>query len=268
MVNVLKTITVLSRKLGVDAEVVLSETPPEVLVAWLSDRYFHSRDAEVTVMHRREEVLSPGVMRPGVPVFLDHFIDNLDEADWNLKDSNAIDQPLHHTAMKTKLTELQDACCYADVIVSSPVLDVVNRAFARVPALLVDETCLREPAHHHANFNEHSAKFKCLLEILQNFNSQCDTWQMLARKCGNEFVDLRASPDTSEDELLLWSGQIQLHENEKETISFERDAWSGKAKSLQALSKRCHGAIAHVRIRLVHENLRLKANLRDTEELA
>lgn len=60
--------------------------------------------------HSRREVSSFGAISPSVPDSLDHCVNADGEADQNLADLNASCQPLDHTALKTKLTELQNAC--------------------------------------------------------------------------------------------------------------------------------------------------------------
>lgn len=69
------------------------------------------------VSHHRGEFLLLGAISPGVHSSPDYYVNVDGEADWNLADVNPSDEPLDHTVLRTKLSELQDACRRVDLVV-------------------------------------------------------------------------------------------------------------------------------------------------------
>lgn len=84
---------------------------------------------ESAVARYRGEATSPQENDLGAPAtFLDYYFNVDSEAEWDLADSNMADEPLKHTVLKTKFTDLQEACRQADVFGPSSILEVVHIA--------------------------------------------------------------------------------------------------------------------------------------------
>lgn len=81
----------------------------------------------------RGKAPSPQAGSSGAAVASPEFhVDADGDTDWDLADLKAADEPLEYTVLKTKFTELQEACGRADVVASSFMIDVVDLALGCV----------------------------------------------------------------------------------------------------------------------------------------
>lgn len=84
----------------------------------------------------------------------DYCIDVDGKAKWHFAVSNATDQPLNHTLLKTKFTELRDVCCRAYVGVLSSMIDVVDSARAHILAFVAVDKSVSNPLWRNVDVSE------------------------------------------------------------------------------------------------------------------
>lgn len=131
---------VLGQKQSINGEVLRSDYFPELNFPWLSQDHFCYSDVLLAVQRYLGEAPSTHATDPGVPASSpDSYIDVDGESGWDLKNLIAMEVRLEHTVLKTKFTELQEACLYGDFLVPSSVEEVDKFSLARMSALVAGD---------------------------------------------------------------------------------------------------------------------------------
>lgn len=91
--------------------------------------FFRYHDDRPELGRHRSDVTSPQAIDSGVHATSpDYYIDLDCKTDWDLPELNSVGEPSEHTVLKTKFTELQEACCPAGAFVFSSIVDVADFA--------------------------------------------------------------------------------------------------------------------------------------------
>lgn len=135
----------------------------------------------------------------------------------------------------------------------------MDLAFDRVLTLVAGDVSSNDASRCTAEVSELQIMYSCLAAQLSGVTSECGPWSLLARKCGDDSINLRASLDMSEDGSKRLEGQIAVLQEEKEPAALERDACNAKAGCPQTFLSRYRDACNHVVERLRDEGVRLKA---------
>lgn len=111
-----------------------------------------------------------------------NYVDVDGEAERDLADLNAAKEPLGHTILKTKLTELQEACRRVEDAVSSSMIDVVDFAFWRVLAVAVNNTFSNDVLWRTAEVCKLQIDCDRLTAQMSSSTPEWDTWRSSARE--------------------------------------------------------------------------------------
>lgn len=124
-----------------------SQTLPKFIVSWFSEHYFSYRDAEAAVARYRNDVPSPQPNDSGASATSsDCYVDVDGNADRDPADLNAANEQLEDTVLKTKFTELPEACGGVIILPPSSIIDLAQLAPGRVLAAVAAEVSSSDDA--------------------------------------------------------------------------------------------------------------------------
>lgn len=151
-----------------------------VSVTWLWEDYLHFSDAVSAVLRYRSEVPVLRASEPDGPaVSPDFYVYEDGEADWDAADVNAAYEPSEHTVLKTKFTELQDACCLDDVAVYLFMIDVVYLGLEPVTALIAGGDSSIDLCRRTVEVSELELKYDRVVAQLTSVTPDCETLRSL-----------------------------------------------------------------------------------------
>lgn len=91
----------------------------------------------------------------------DFYVDFNGDADWDSTNLNAADLPLQHTVVKTKFTELQEACDSAKLTILWSMIDVVDFGFGCISALAAGLVFSNDSLRRSAKISKLQMKYEC-----------------------------------------------------------------------------------------------------------
>lgn len=117
----------------------------EGVTTLLSEDFLRYRDAASAMTRYRGEIPSLQANKSGTPATSSNYYVDVDgKADWEFPDLHAAEEPLEHTLLETKHTELQEAYRRIDFVLSSSILDEVYFSFG----------CITAPGAKHTSSND------------------------------------------------------------------------------------------------------------------
>lgn len=171
----------LGRRWSAIGEALSSENLPEVSVTFWCKDYFSYRHVVSEVTRHPYGVTSPRASdSTALDASPDYYVNVDGEADGNLEDLNVVDDPLEHTVLKMKYTELQEACRRADVVVSPSMVNVVGFAAGRVTVIVASRFSSNDLFRRPAEVYEFQTKYDGLVLQLNSMSSEGDTFRPLA----------------------------------------------------------------------------------------
>lgn len=123
-----------------------SKPLPEASVTWFREDNFRYRDAKSKVARYSGDGPSPQASNLSEPAsFRDHSVHVDDEADWDVSNLNAVEEPLERTYSHEKeLTEVKEAFLLVEVPASSSMTDIADSALGRILTVIAGDTSFNE----------------------------------------------------------------------------------------------------------------------------